>query len=998
MRRFLALFTMLMLCGVLAFGQSRVVSGKVTDTDGSPVAFASILNKATNTGISADGNGNYSIKVKAGDILLISGAGIKTTEVVIGNQVTISTIVEKGTGQLETVIITALGVRSKSAAIGYSTASIKTGELNQAKVVNIQNGLTGKVSGLNIQSVNSGVFGDTRITLRGIRSLTGNNQPLLVVDGVPVSLNLLNTLSPNDVADITVLKSNSAAALYGQDGSNGAIIVTTKKGTRNKPTISIGSTVQIETLSFLPKLQHEYGTGETEDANGLPVYDYFTNNSFGPKYDGSMVKLGAPLENGAQQMVKYSDLGNDKYKFFDKGVTIQTDFSISGGDERSRYYFSAQDADIKGIIPKDVNRRTSFRLNAGRDFNRLSTSFNVNYSLQNYNVVFQDRGAFSDIYTSVIKTGGFIPLTSYKDWRNNPFATADGYFNFFGENPYMLIDLDRNIGKTTNLIASTDLVYKFNNDLSFTYRLGTTVGTTGSKAHTGAITYSAYAIATKGVASNNASAGNSVVQRDYKQTQIKASNLVIPTVYNVSNGTGIPEVSEFNYKIRTAAFFGKIGIGFDNKVFVEFTGRNDKDSRLPIKANSFFYPGASLSLAVDQMIPGLNNRFISKLKLRGAWTKSGNVNLGTSNADFGGAYQLSSGFNVSGGFPYGSLPSYTVGDALRDPNIKPEFIVNKEVGMELGLFKNRVAFEVTAYQQENTDQVIDISLPTSTGYSASKVNAASFTNKGIEFDLNLTPLVSLGKWRIDLKSIYTYNTNEVTSVYQDLTEVTIGSLNTVVLGRQAYVPQGRVIVDRITGAPSADAAPKLFGNTLPKNTFSVSPTVSYGGFSLTALLEHRGGNFMYSDIGGDLVFNGAAKQTTNFNRQPFVWPNSVVDDGTGKFVPNTNTTTLSGNANFWATSLFANNVQSLYYSSANFWKLREVSLSYSIPASVLAGQQIFKAATVTFSGRNLFLWTPKSNEYTDPEFGQSTGNGQGVNDTKNAPPSRIMGVTVNFTF
>lgn len=1040
MRRLLSLFTIMMLCGAFAFGQSRVVSGKVTDTEGNPISFATINIKGSKSGVSADANGNYSIKVKDGDVLVISSTGIKTTEVPVGTQTIINTVVEKGSGQLETVIVTALGQRTKATSIGYSVASIKTGELNQAKVVNIQNGITGKVSGVNIQSVNSGVFGDTRITLRGIRSLTGNNQPLLVVDGVPVALSLLNTLSPNDVADISILKSNSAAALYGQDGSNGAIVITTKRGTRNKPTINIGSTVQFETLSFLPKLQHEYGTGETEDANGLPVYDYFTNNSFGPRYDGSMVNLGEPLEDGAQQKVKYSDLGDDKYRFFDRGVTLQNDVSISGGDERSRYYLSAQDAKIKGTMPKDENRRTSFRFNASREFGKLSTSFTSNYALQNYNVVLQDRGGFDDIYTSVIKTGGFIPLTSYKNWRSNPFATADGYFNFFGLNPYMLIDLDRNIGKTTNLIASTDLVYKFSNNLSFTYRLGTTVGSQQSKSHTGAITYSAYAISHKGLQSNNASVtdfssnsnrissdailnykknigkfsfdglvGNSLIQREYKQIQTRANNLVIPTVYNVSNGTGIPDVNEFNFKIRTVGYYGKIALGFDNKVFVEFAGRNDKDSRLPLNKNSFFYPSANVSLVVNQMIPSLKNSdVLTLLKLRGAWSKSGNVNLGISNADFGGAYQLSSGFGISGGFPYGSLPAYTVGDALRDPNIRPEFVVNKEIGLELGLFKNRIGLEVTAYQQDNKDQVIDISLPSSSGFTASKINAASFTNKGIEFDLKLTPLVNIGKqWRVDLKTNFAYNTNKVTSVYQDLKEVSIGTLNSVVLGREAFLlkltdfkrdPQGRVIVDRITGNPSADASPKLYGNTMPKYTFGISPTVSFGGLSLTALLEHRSGSFMYSDIGGDLVFNGAAKQTTNFNRQPFVFPNSVVDDGTGTLVPNTSTTTSSGNANFWATSLFANNVQSLYYTSADFWKLREVSLSYNFPESIISTQKVFKAASVTFSGRNLFLWTPKSNEYTDPEFSTGTGNAQGVNTTANTPPTRIMGLTFNFTF
>jgi TonB-linked SusC/RagA family outer membrane protein len=1054
MTRILSLFVVFMLTGALAFSQSRVVTGRVTTADGVAVPFASIsINGLKNAGTVSDDNGAFSLKVKTGDILNISGNGVQSSKITVGEGNTANISLKRSNAELSTVVVTSLGQRTKAASIGYSVASIKTGELNQAKVVNLQNGLTGKVSGLNVQSVNSGVFGDTRITLRAIRSLTGNNQPLLVLDGIPVSLSQINNISPNDIADVSILKSNSAAALYGQDGSNGAIIVTTKKGSRSKPTINIGTTVQFEKLSFLPSLQHEYGPGETEGDGvtayngvivplGFPVYDAFTNNSFGPRYDGSRVKLVDVLEDGSQQYVDYKDLGNEKFNFFNTGVTVQNDISISGGDDKSRYYLSAQDANIKGTIPKDVNRRTSFRFNAGRDFGKLTTSFNTNYTLQNYSIVDQSRSQFDDIYTSVIKTAGHVPLTSYKDWKNNPFATVDGYYNAFGFNPYMLIDIDRQVGKRTNLIASTDLAYKFNSNFTFNYRLGTTVANTITKTNKGAITFSPYIKANGnkhgGASDNNGSVtdfssnstrissdafltytktvgklsidallGNSIIQREYKSINIFGDNLIVPGLNNVSNSTGKPELTELNYKIRTVGNYAKLDFGFDKKFYVGFTGRRDQDSRLPLNNNSFFYPSVNGAIIINELIPALKNSTkISLIKVRGTWAKSGNVNLGTSAADFEGAYQLTAGLNLTGQFPLTST-SYSVGDALKDPNIRPEFVVTKEVGLELGFLKNRISFEVTAFTQNNTDQVIDISLPTSTGFGTSKLNAASFVNRGIEFDLKLAPLVNLGKFRLDFKTNLTLSDSKVNSIYQDLKEVTIGNLNTVALGKPAYVlkltdfkraPDGRVIVDAVTGTPSADPSPKQFGNTLPKYILGVSPTLSYGGLSITAVIEARGGNFIYNDIGGDLVFNGIGKQTTNFNRQPFVWPNSVIDIGGGKYQDNTNITTKSGNASFWATSLFANNIQSLYYTSANFIKLREVSLSYNFPIELLGQQKTFKAASITFSGRNLLLFVPKSNQYTDPEFGNTTGNATGVNTTGQTPPTRVMGVTVNLTF
>ena len=305
MRKLASLFSMLVLFTALAFGQNRVISGTVTDETGAPLPGASVRIEGTKTGIAADNNGQFRLSAKTGDVLVVSGAGLETTTATVGTAsvivITVKRVVISGTD----VVITSLGVARQAKELGYSTAKVKATELTQAKSVNLQNGLTGKVSGLNIQTVNNGVFADTRITLRGIRSLTGNNQPMLILDGVPISLGYISSINPNDITDVTILKSASATAVYGPDGSNGALVITTKRGSKNKPQISVGHTVQVERVSYMPELQHQFGSGSSVDAFGYGVYDPIENQCYGDQFDGSVRQIGRDGPNGQQYLVAY---------------------------------------------------------------------------------------------------------------------------------------------------------------------------------------------------------------------------------------------------------------------------------------------------------------------------------------------------------------------------------------------------------------------------------------------------------------------------------------------------------------------------------------------------------------------------------------------------------------------------------------------------------------------------------------------------------------------
>jgi TonB-linked SusC/RagA family outer membrane protein len=1033
MRKFASLLTMLMLFGALAYGQNRTISGRVTDEKGEALPGASVRIKGTRTGVAADNDGQFRILAKTGDVLTVTGAGLETTEVTVGAGNTV-TIAVKRTNTIGTeVVVTALGVTRQPKELGYSATKIKNSELTQAKVVNLQNGLTGKVSGLNVQTVNNGVFADTRITLRGIRSLTGNNQPLLVVDGVPMSLGFINSLNPNDITDVTVLKGNTAAAVYGQDGSNGVIVVTTRKGVRgNRPVITVSNTTTVDKVAYMPEFQTRFGSGSSEDANGFGIYDPIENQCYGPEFDGSVVQIGRPLADGSIYQVTYQARPKEKTKFWDVGVTTQNDVSFSTGDERGTFYLSAQDANVRGIQPNDRTRRSTFRLAGSKEYGVFRASFSLNYVQNNYSIA--TGSGQSSAYWLLINTPMHIPITRFKDWRNDPWANHNGYFSDYYQNPYEWIDTRRQDGRSDDLLGNIELNLKPLKWLNVTYRLGTTVSSGSAKSKIEGVFYSPYAKASgKYIASTDQQpsvsdgssfgnritselfanvrktfhkfsfdllAGQSLIQTYAKSVNVSGSNLVIPTLFNVANRTGEPGASESNSKRRTIAAFGKLAVGFDEWVYLEVTGRNEWDSRLAKQNRSLFYPGASVSFLLNEAIAGLKaSKVLSYLKLRGAYAKSGNVNLGI--------YQLESTFANGSGFPYGTLPGYTASNTALNPDIKPEFVNSKEIGVELGFFKNRVNVEITAYRQKNTNQVIDVQTSSSTGYTATKVNAAQFTNEGLEFDLRLTPVVKFRNGlNIDFKGNFSVNDSRVEALYQGLNELSPGNSNYAIIGAPAYIfkltdylrdPEGHVIVDAVTGLPSLDPVPRRFGRTLPKYILGLSPTISWKGLTLTATGEFRGGHQVYHGIGPDMDFTGVSKRSATNGRRRFVMPNSVYWDGS-KYVPNTSVAVYSGGYGFWEQTAYNRNINSNYLTSANFWKVREIALTWDVPTKVVTFTKIIKKATVGFVARNVFTWLPDTNQWTDPEFSNTTGNVQGVNNINNTPPVRTFGGTITLTF
>lgn len=1036
MRRFLTVLTVLMLSGVLAFSQGRTVTGTVTDGTGEPVPFATVSETNTNNATTADANGSFSINQKGNGSLTITAIGFDPKTVSPkGNNAFV--ILTRDASELATVIVTtALGLQRQKEDLGYATAKISSEEVNNAAPISVANGLQGKVSGLNITSINNGVFEEVKINLRGIRSLTGDNNPMLLLDGVPVNINFLPSINPNDIANVNILKGSSAAAIYGPEAVNGVIVVTTKKGTRDdKPVITISNTTQLQQISFFPKFQYEFGAG------GYGAYTPYENWSWGPAYDGSLVPIGRELPNGEQEMVVYSALPNEKKDFFNTGITVQNDISYATKD----FYLSVQDVTVKGIVPDDENRRTGIRLNTNKEYGKLKVAFHVNYIQENYNIFDDDAmgdyqrdqnvGLNSGLMNLIFNIPSFIPFTKYDDFENDQFADYNGYFTDYGLNPYFALDNWRQKGKNEDLLTNIDLNYEVTNWLDLHFRTAAVVSSnTYTRSSKGEVPtdfgVSRGFVAIPGTLSErfernskisalffadinktfndfklNVIIGTDVQQRDNRYTSVGAANLVVPELFNVGNRTGELTGESFNSRSRGASVYGLVGLNYKGWANLELTGRNDWTSLLASNLNTIFSPGASVSFVISDAVEGLkNSSVISFLKVRGAWNKTANPNLDP--------YQLAATFEQASGFPFGSLPGFTAENTAFDPQIRFEEVESKELGLEMAFLKNRINIEATYFHQDNSDQIIPIRVSGATGFTNSFVNAAAFTNEGVEMDLRLTPLFKIGNVEINFNANATYNNSKVTKIYEGLDELFAGGFNNVaanyaIVGYPAFVfkatdykrdsATGKVIVQAENGYPEVNPNNAIFGRTMPLWIVGLNPTVTWKGLAFSVVAEYKGGHYAFHSIGDAMAWTGVSAATARNHRERFVFPNSVYEETTGQkdYVNNTDITVA--NVNDFYTGVYRD-VSSNFITSAASWRIREVSLGYNFPASLLRGQNIVKGLSVTLNARNLFLWVPDSNQYGDPDFNFSDGNSSGVSTSQINPPTRIYGANISLTF
>lgn len=1043
MGKFLTLMTVFMLSGLLAFSQNRTVSGTVTDNTGTALPGVSVQVPGTQIGGVTNAQGAFSLNLPASaKELSFSNVGFLTQVVVIPATNKVDVHMQPNPSSLEAVVVTAQGLKTSVKAQGVAQTNLTAEQLTNAKPVNVVSSLSGKVAGLSVAAVSSGVNPTYRLTLRGMRSLLGNNQALVVLDNVIVPSSILGNLNPQDIEGLTVLNGSSAAALYGSDGSNGALIITTKKGSSSgRLQVNVGQTITAETVGIMPKMQKLFGSGTEFD---VVEYTPYENQQYGPRFDGSMREVGLPVEDGSIQTIPYE--WNSKYgkeNFWQTGVAYQTDVSLANNFDRGSVYLAAQYLTAEGTVPGDKYNRATVRLNGNQ---KLAPKLDLTYSTYYVQNHYDQTSAGSSIYNNVLNTPGQIPLTKYSDWKNDKYANPNGYYNAYYTNPYFLADNYRSLTRNDYFVGSLALILRPIKSVDITYRMGFNLRNAKSEGKVDKFFFSDYTksipeqagtykvtdiLGSYSVSDSNSSnivsdlmvhtrqkvkdftfdltATGNITQGTGTSTSASISGLVVPGLFNISNSLNNPSASNGYSQSRSVSLWGKFDVAYKNYLFLTLTGRNDWFSTLAKENRSFFYPSAQLSFVLTDAIDALKNiDNLDYLKVRAGWSSVGQVSIGP--------YRLLPTFGQSSGFPYGGQGGFTISTSLVAADLKPELTAGYEVGLDVSLFSNRIKGALTYYDSHTKNQTLSTGVSSATGFSSYLLNVGETSSKGIEASVTVVPYKS-DNWFISLGTVYTYYDNKVVSINEDIDKLAIATYGSgagayAIAGEQFPVimgttynrdPQGRVIVNAKTGYPSANSQLSILGRASAKQELGLNLEVSYKSLTFAATAAYRGGGYMYNSLASTYDFSGAGANTVLYERERFVFPNSVYEDPTkpGSYIANTNITVREGGSAYWPQSAYRSSIHENYITKSDFWKVREMSLSYALPTKWFEGGKLgVQGVNISVQGRNLLAWLPPTQVYTDPEFSAAgaDSNGIGLADLGQMPPSRYYGGTITIKF
>lgn len=1029
-----SLLTQFVLCLLTLplLAQNRLITGKVTSSeDNSPLPGVTIIIKGTNQGTTTNADGEYQISASQGAVVQASFIGFATASVTLGNQTTLNFSLKPDASNLQEVVITAQGIRKSQRELGYAVSKVETGDVTVGRSPQLAQALSGKVTGLAVYNVNNSVDPSVKVVLRGYRSLTGNNEALVVLDGMQTTSTILATINPNDIESVSILKGGQAATLYGSAGINGAILITTKKGTKGKLRVGYSNSTNIEQISFLPKFQDQFGSGSHYyPAFGSAGYSNdplvrmqgnwrsYENQQFGDPFDGSQRILGRTAEDGSQLIVPYSAVKNGRRKAFDTGVSMNNQINFQGGDETSSFYLSLENQKIAGIVPHDKSERTGARLSATKEYGKVTASFNAAYVQAAY-----DRTT-SDFYFNVINQPANLPLSDLRDWQNNPLANPNGFYNDYYNNPYFDADNNRAKYKDANLNGNLSLNFRPTPWLTFTERLGVMNNSRTGKNTTGKFTYSDWAktksfipepffregdgtgiyraisdvlgsvldySGTENVVNNEFFAqldktfgpfenklliGNSIYQRTTKGIAVGSSSIVVPDVYNVANRQGELTGGEFTTMERRVGYYADLTSNYKNWLILNGSFRYDQTSRFykptrPANLWSYPYYGAAVSFIATDAIPGLKSSFLNYAKIRANYNKNANDNIPL--------YGLDLVYANGAGFPYGNTVGLTVGNTLPDANLKPEEVYSAEIGGEFQLLNDRINLDVSAYSQSSQGQVITARIPNTTGFSNLLINVGETRNWGYEAELKYL-IARGGKFTWDASLRYSYNDNKVLDLYPGINEFQYGGYsyaNTNVIKGERFP---------ILKTDGYQYAPDGSGYVL------VSPTTGYplrqttltprGGTlprhiaGLGSKIEYGnfGFTFNFEYRGGNVMYSDLGRQMTftgsgewTENRYPHIFPNSAILGSDGKTVT-PNTTVQVREAEY---ALWVDSYRLIsenFVTPAWFIKLRDINLSYTFPKGFLSKTKIFSGASIALYGRNVLTIVDKMNYYTDPEF------------------------------
>ena len=1061
MKKVTSLTAMLLLTCALAFGQARTVTGVVRDGQGNPVPYATVAEAGTGNTVRADDKGEFTISVGANSRLTFTAVGFQSQTV--GADAAATVVLTAAEAQMaEVVVTTAQGIRREKRGLGYSAPVVRNEELTKGQSTSALNALQGKVSGVNITSTAGAPGSSSRVVIRGGSSITGSNQALIVVDGIPIDNSSIlgggslssvdfgnrgNDINPDDIESVTVLKGPGATALYGSRASNGALIITTKSGkggANRKNSVTFSTGITRSNILKLPDLQNDYGQGYDNS-----VIDPKENWSWGPRFDGVVRPWGQSI-NGVRLERPYSAVRNNVRDFFETGTAFNNNLSFSGGNEKSTFFLSLNSVNSDGIMPtnRDKYNRYNIRFNGSTQLaNKISSSFSLNYSRVNSNLVGGGQGGGS-VYNNVLQTPRNIPLTDMKD-LNNPYYSIGGVFDADGNegfgyygaytiNPYYVLRSYNNRNNVDRVLGNFSITYKPTEWLSVTNRLGGDIysdrrvetdpkynlvplDATGEYAgvvrtspgryyeanyNISDITNDLMVTATKKFGSDwNASLllGHNVRVRTVNTLESAtnaAGGLVIPDFYNLANSNGPVVSNNALSNRRLVGAYADFNLGYKNFLFLGATARNDWSSTLPQGNNSFFYPSVSASFVFTELLR--NNASFDWLqygKLRTSWAQVGN------DAD---PYLLESYYNkttINGGFgstvfPFNTVPGYTLSNQIGSASLKPEITTAYEVGLELGLLKNRLSLDASYYRNNSENQILAVPIAASSGFTSRVTNAGLVKNSGVEIALRGTP-VKTANLTWELYGTYTRNRNEVSGL--DVDQIVLGGFSGMSIVAANGKPygnffardllrddQGRVVVNSTTGQPLLTPTAVYLGTYNPDFQASLGTNLNFKGFSLGLLFDTKQGGKFYSRTKDIMAFVGTSAETADGDRAGYVFPNSVYTDASGKYVPNTS-------VKFNPQTYYSNIVDGQNVLDASYIKLREANLTYALPKRLL-DRTPFGNASVSLFGNNLWIKTAKENRYVDPEVNSAgAGNTQGFDFTAQ-PSVRNYGVSLKVTF
>lgn len=1033
------LFMVNLIMGIgLVTAQVTNVNGVVTSReDGEPVIGASVLVKGTTTGTITDVEGRFSFQSlpSSATTLVVSFVGMATQEVPIKSG-TLNIALAPDTEVLDEVVVTAMGISREKKALGYAVSEVGGDEMLKARggISNPVNALQGKVAGLQISSGTGSMGGSSKVLIRGVTSISGSNQPLFVVDGVPIEGadfnstdtqrggggydygNLIQDINPDDIENISVLKGASASALYGSRANNGVVMITTKKGKKDEGLgVSFTTSVGFEVVNKLPKLQRLYGGGSGTEFEQVTINgqtynypDYATDESWGPRLDGQEVlswydlaKWEAGGKVGNPTTSRWIAPEHDVEDFFQTGVSFTNNLSISQATDRTSLRLSYTNTDLKGYLPNSSMSRNVFSVAGSMTSadKKLETFTNMTYfnsrakgrSETGYgdnNVMVKfvqwghrelDMAQAKDLYIMPDGTQASWNRSAWDDatpaYSNNPYWSR--YMNYQNDSRNRIYG---NVGVSYKILPELKFQYKVNLDFFVDKQFERNAVGSQEQSRYRETSRQQYELnhefmlmynKTFGDYSLNANLGGNIMNRRYEYVYGETvGGIAIPLLYNLSNSISTPEAHNLLRKKGIHSMFGNVSVGWKSMVYLEATLRNDKSSTLPVGNNSYWYPSITGSFVFSELLKEQAS-WLSFGKLRAGWAKVGN------DTD---PYQVLSTYTQYTNID-SSTPGYRLPNTLNNANLKPESTTSYEIGLEMAFLNGRIGFDATYYASETKDQIIPLSVSGTTGYLYNVVNSGRISNKGVEFAFNATPVQTRNfTWQTSLT--LASNKNKVEELvdgvdyYRIATapfRVEIGALQ----GESYGVIMGTNYVFDGNGNRMVDPETGLYmatdGN---ENLGSIYPDFT-GGWSNTFKIGNFDASILLDFSKGGHYFStsymwGMYSGMLEETAANGIRENGIVLDGVIDANGTRNTTAASA-LDYGRSFNTGPAAQSVFKS--DYIKLREINVGYTVP---LNRNAFLKSLRVSAYARNLAVWGPDTKHFDPEMIVTSSGNTQGI--------------------